>query len=317
MRLNERVVELARQLRVTRGRKLRVDSTVVETTIHHPTDSRLVGDGVRVLSRLLRRAKTLIGASTDLGQNAFQPRTRSVRRLAQQIHRIARRKDEAAAAAMQQAYHRLLTTARHNQRQAGQVCDRLRTHTQADGHAQRLVQQFETFLPRVDQAIRQAERRVLRGEMVPATEKIVSLFEPHTQVIQRHKPGKAVEFGRKLWLDEVEGGIISRYAVLDEAGPDHPYLAASLAGHRQRFGHPPWLVAGDRGVWAPTNERVAQEARVRRVVIPAVGRATPERAQRERQRWFRRGFRFRAGIEGRISVLRRCYELDRCRDHGK
>jgi transposase, IS5 family len=96
-RLNDRVVALARSLKVTRGRKLRVDSTVVETTIHHPTDSRLLGDGVRVLSRVLRRAKAVVGEQVALRQDAFRTRTRSVRRLAQQIHRVARRKGEAAA----------------------------------------------------------------------------------------------------------------------------------------------------------------------------------------------------------------------------
>ena len=152
---------------------------------------------------------------------------------------------------------------------------------------------------------------------MPAREKIVSLFEPHTQIIQRHKPGKAVEFGRKLWLDEVDGGIISRYAILEEAGPDHPYLAASLTGHQHRFGHPPWLVAGDRGMFSGANEAVAEQAGVKRIVLPYAGKASADRQCRERTGWFRRGFRFRAGIEGRISVLRRCYGLDRCPDHGE
>jgi transposase, IS5 family len=313
-RLNDRVVDLARARKVTRGRKLRVDSTVVETTIHHPTDSRIVGDGVRVLSRLLRRAKAVIGHTCALGQDAFRTRIRSVRRLAQQIHRLARRKGEAAAEEMQQASRRLLTVARQSQRHAACVRDSLRA---AGAPAARLLAQLDQFLPRVEQAITQADRRVLRGETVPASAKIVSLFEPHTQVIQRHKPGKVVEFGRKLWLDELDGGIISRSAILDAAGLDHPYLAASLTGHQQRFGHPPWLLAGDRGVWSAANELLAQAAGVKRVVLPHAGKASADRAQRERSRWFRRGFRFRAGIEGRISVLRRCYELDRCRDHGE
>src|SRR5207248_6539893 len=122
---------------------------------------------------------------------------------------------------------------------------------------------------------------------------------------------------RKLWLDEVDGGIISRAVILPEVGPDHPHLAASLASHRQRFGHPPWLLAGDRGMASPENEALAKQAGVKRVVIPRAGQASPERQQEERTRWFRRGFRFRAGIEGRIHVLRRDFGLDRCRDHGE
>jgi IS5 family transposase len=99
-----------------------------------------------------------------------------------------------------------------------------------------LVQQFETFLPRINQAISQTVWRVIQGETVPAKEKIVSLFEPHTQVIVRHKTGQAVEFGRKLWLEEVEGGIISGDRILAEVGQDYAYFADSLVVHRQRFG---------------------------------------------------------------------------------
>jgi IS5 family transposase len=313
--LNGRVVELAQSLQVTRGRKLRVDSTVIATTIHHPTDSRLLGDGVRVLSRWLRRAKRLLGEQTDLSRETFRTRTRSMRRLAQQVHRLARRKGEEAAEQLQAAYTRLVGIAQQSCRQAERV--RAVLVEQTAPAAQRLVQQFSHFLPLVGQAIQQATRRVLRGEPVPATEKLLSLFEPHTQVIQRHKPGHAVEFGRKLWLDEVDGGLVSRYVVLDQPGQDQPYLAGSLAGHQERFGHPPWLLAGDRGVYSVANEQLAQQAGVQRIVLPATGKPSAARRQQERTGWWRRGFRFRAGIEGRISVLRRGFELDRCRDHGE
>jgi len=312
--LNDRVVELARSLRVTRGRKLRVDSTVIETTIHHPTDSRLLGDGVRVLSRLLRRAKAVVTTEADLPRAVFQSHTRSVRRLAQRIHRVARRKGKQAAEDLQSAYRQLVDVAERTRTQARRVCQVL--DAQSDAPAGRLVAQFEYVLPVVEKAITQATRRVLAGEVVPAKEKIVSLFEPHTQVITRHKPGKPVEFGRTLWIDEVDGGIVSGYRVLEEAGQDYPYLADSLVRHQERFGEPPWLLAGDRGVSSPGNERLAEQTGVTRVVLPASGRASPARRERERERWFRRGQRFRAGIEGRIRVLKRDDGLGRCPDHG-
>jgi transposase, IS5 family len=142
-------------------------------------------------------------------------------------------------------------------------------------------------------------------------------LQPRPQILQRHKPGKAVEFGRKLWLDEVEGGLISRYALLPHAGADAPYLADSLRGHRERFGKAPWLVAGDRGVATPDNEALAMKEGVKRVVLPRKGKLSAQRQRYERQRWFRQGFRFRAGIEGRISVLRRRFGLARCLEHGE
>ncbi|HEV7216614.1 MAG TPA: ISNCY family transposase [Chloroflexota bacterium] len=313
-RLNGRVVDLARSLRVTRGRRLRVDSTVVETAIHHPTDSRTIGDGVRVLGRLLRRTKAALGETAGLGKEAFRSHVRTVRRLTQELHRVARRKGEEAAEALQEAYAKLLHVARQTCRQAERVRETL--HERATDQSRRLGERFDHFLPLVGQAMRQAERRVLHGEVVPAKEKLLSLFEPHTQVIQRHKPGKPVEFGRKLLLDEVEGGIISRYHLLDDGGLDHPHLPASLAAHQQRFGRPPDLLAGDRGLYSAENERLAEEEGVKRIVLPKTGRISEERRKQEHARWFRRGFRFRAGIEGRISVLRRRFGLRRCPDHG-
>jgi transposase, IS5 family len=302
-------------LKVTRGRRLRVDGMVVETHIHHPTDSRLVGDGVRVLSRWLRRAKQALARSRQLPQRLFRSRTRSVRRLAQQIHRLARRTAAAAAGQMRVAYARLLAVARQSCRQAEQVQALLRRRR--SGLARQTAAHLAHYLPLVQQAMRQAQQRVLEAVKVPAVEKLVSLFEPHTQVIQRHKAGKPVEFGRKVWLGEVEGGLISEYRLAAEPGPDAPYLMPSLAGHVGRFGKPPQLVAGDRGVYSADNEQRAQALGVKRVVIPYAGRASPPRVEQERSAWFRRGFRFRAGIEGRISVLRRRFGLDRCLAHGE
>src|ERR671933_2503139 len=236
--LNKRVVALARGLKVTRGRKLRVDSTVVETTIHHPSDSSLLGDGVRVRSRLLRRAKTALQETTELGKAVFRTRSRSARRQVQSLHRLGRRKGEAARQAMRTAYTRLIAVAQKTRAQAARVCAVLQTRRAAP--ARRLREKFETFMPRLEQVIRQTVRRVLGGETVPAGEKIVSLFEPHTRIIVRHKAGKPVEFGRKLWLEEVEGGIISGWRLLDQAGgPDTAYLQPSLEAHRRRFGRPP------------------------------------------------------------------------------
>src|SRR6185437_13933489 len=118
--------------------------------------------------------------------------------------------------------------------------------------------------------------------------------------------------------DEVEGGIITGDAVLERGGgQDQPYLKDSLEAHRRHFGRAPDLLAADRGPASAANERLAGEAGVKRVALPCGGRASPARRQREKERWFRRGYRFRAGIEGRIHVLRRDYGLKRCRYHGE
>jgi IS5 family transposase len=315
--LNDRAVELAHCLKVTRGRKLRVDAMVVETNVHHPTDSALLSDGVRVLSRLLRRAKKALPAEVAgrLGREAFRTRNRSVRRVAQRLHRIARRKGEKAKKELKEAYQKIITITQASCAQAVRVVEALRADS--DPGAERLLERFGHFLPLVEQGIAQASRRVLYGERVPATQKILSLFEEHTQIITRHKAGKAREFGRKVLINEVDGGIISRYEVLEEVGREHPYLPASLEAHQEHFGRAPQLLAADRGLYSAENERLAQQTGVKHIVLPKSGRPSHEREQHEKQRWFRRGFRFRAGIEGRISVLGRAFGLDRCLDYGE
>lgn len=179
-----------------------------------------------------------------------------------------------------------------------------------------MVRQLAQFLPRVARVSEQTVRRLVQGEVVPARDKLVSLFEPHTQIIVRRKTGKPVALGRKVWLEEVEGGILSGYRILAEAGQDFPYLPDRLVAHQRRFGRPPRLLAADRGVYSAAHEAMAHQARITRVVIPYAGKPPPARVADERTAWFRRGCRCRAGIEGRLSVLRRRFGLDRCRDPG-
>jgi transposase, IS5 family len=312
--LLDHITEQARRLKLTRGRKLRIDGTVVETTIHYPVDSTLLGDGVRVLSRTIRRAKTVLGESVERARSVFRDRTRSVRRVMNNLINAARRHGADAAQQLQEGYSQLLQLTEQVVNQAQQVQQLLQEHT--DARVQRLHQTLQTFLPRVEQVIGQATRRVIHGETVPAGQKLVSLFEPHTAIIRKGKPGKPTEFGRVVWLDEVEGGIISRYAVLEGNPDDATQLAPSLEHHIEQFGHPPDVLAGDGKLATPSNERLAQRRKVRQVVLPRPGRKTAARQAHERQRWFQRGRNWRAGIEGRISGLKRRHGLSRCRYHG-
>ncbi len=121
MRLHDRVVQLAAQAKVTKGRKLRVDATCVQTNIHHPTDSGLLVDSVRVLSRLVQRAKPLLKDQLGQPSEIFRSRLRSARRVAQSLHRLRRRKSEIKEEEQQDLYRRLITTTEHMVQQAKQV----------------------------------------------------------------------------------------------------------------------------------------------------------------------------------------------------
>jgi transposase, IS5 family len=312
--LLDHIITLARILQVTRGRKLRVDSTVVQTTIHHPTDSSLLVDSVRTLGRLIRRARPAVAARLAGVRDAFRTRTRSARRQLQTIHRAARGKGDAAKAAQHGAYRKLCHVARQVVRQAERVHRALPAG--AGATPGRVGTELARVLPLARQVIAQAERRVLHGEAVPAIEKVVSLVEPHTAIITRHKAGRPVEFGRKLWLGEVEGGIIMDVQVLDGAPPDSAQVMPTVDRHRRQFGRPPDLVTGDRGCSTPAVRQEVAATGVRRVVLPQTGRPSAASQVCERERWFARGYRWRAGIEGRIGVLQHVYGLDRCPDHG-
>jgi transposase, IS5 family len=313
--LNDHVVALARQLKVTRGRKLRTDGTVIETNIAYPSDSSLLSDGVRVLGRLFSRAKTLVGAQVEKAGEVFRNRSRSAKRLARQIGETARQRGEEAEAGRRVAYERLLKVAETTLKQAQPVQATL-AHTPTKT-GERLKVQLDHFVPLLKQVVVQTRRRVLNSEAVPAAEKLVSIFESHTQIIRRGKAAKPTEFGRKVWLDEVYWGIISRYQVLEGNPPDDREAPASLANHNRLFGGPPKVFTGDRGVHSAENERAAQQAGVEQVALPKPGAKSTERARHERQGWFRRALRFRAGVEGRISVLKRRGYLGRCRDKGE
>lgn len=181
-----------------------------------------------------------------------------------------------------------------------------------------LVETLLHYLPLVQQVIDQTTRRVFSSETVPASEKIVSLFEPHTAIIQR---GKAhpheTEFGRKVWYCESEGGIITDYRLLAGNPPEASQWLPSLKHQCKLFGHPPEIATADRGVYSPENEQAAKDLGVKRVVLPKPGAKSRARQRQEAQLWFKAVRRWRSGIEGRISGLRRARGLDRCLNRGE
>jgi IS5 family transposase len=288
---------------------------VVETNIHAPSDSSLLADGVRVLSRTLQRAKSVLTATTDLAATVFRDRRRSARQQARRIADTAAKRSETARANLKQQYQRLIKTTQASLAQARQVLPVLQAETSAQ--AERLVKTLNTFVPRLEQVIQQTTQRVIEGQSVPASAKIVSLFEPHTAIIRRQKLRKPTEFGHKIWLDEVDGGVVSDYRILEGNPVDHDQWVPSLDHHVKQFGRPPDQASGDRALYSPDNEAYAKKLGVKRVILPKPGHKSAERRAHEKQPWFKRGRRFHAGVEGRISVLIRKHDLDRCLDHGQ
>jgi len=280
---NERILALAIKSKLTRGRKLRMDGTVAETTIHYPTDSSLLADSVRVLGRTLTRAKNALVTKTRLTKETFRNRTRSAKRAARQIAHLSRRGREQ----LKPHYRRLMQATQATIRQAEQVLTELQTTVAEEAHD--LIETLQTFLPRAEQVLEQTRRRVVSGESVPAAEKLVSIFEPHTDIIRRGKPNKDTEFGHKVWLGEVDGGFVSQYRVLDGNPADDAQWQPTVERHIQQFSHPPWQASADRGVHSADNEAIAADLGVKRVILPKPGRKSQSRRKLEHQRWFSEG----------------------------
>jgi IS5 family transposase len=168
-----------------------------------------------------------------------------------------------------------------------------------------------------DRVIDQARRRVLEGEQVPNDQKIFSIFETHTDLIMRGKTDKPVEFGHKVFIAESARGLITQYRILSGNPSDQDHVMPSLEHHNKIFGAAPELYSTDRGFYHPDNIEACKKAGVANVCIPQRGgRKTPERKALENTPAFKKGQRFRAGVEGRISVLFRGRGMKRCRFEG-
>ena len=141
-----------------------------------------------------------------------------------------RKRGEMAREQGLQAYHKLVKATQQTIKQAQQVLPALQAVN--DKGAEKLSEVLETFIPLAEQVVSQTGRRVFQGEKVPAGEKIVSLFEPHTAIIRRNKARKPTEYGHKVWLDEVDGGIVTRWQVLEGNPNDEQQWEPSLEHHR-------------------------------------------------------------------------------------
>src|SRR5215470_10919098 len=205
--IHQRVVGIAREHGAASGRKLRVDSTAIETNIHHPTDSTLLGDGIRVLSRSLKR----MAAQCEGGMLGVINHGRAVKHRLLEISRAAKSLTHANRKRMQESYGKLLALTRSVVQQVGQALRRYEWgQLPVVGSLRRVeteVAHLRHFLPLVQKVMAQTKERVWGGN-THVEGKVLSLFEPHTQVIRKGKAHKPNEFGRLVRIDEVENGIV-------------------------------------------------------------------------------------------------------------
>lgn len=310
--LHDRMVAIAQERRVIRGCQMRVDTTVVESDIHYPTDSGLLNDGARVLTRTMKKIERKIGGDS----RKIRDRKRSVTKRVIAIAHALRHKGPAGEEERKREYADLLRLTRQilgDARRVLQEVDGLsrRKRNQIKGWRQQLA----TMTEGVGQVVKQTKARIFGG-LTKLPDKVVSLFEPHTEIIRKGKAGKPNEFGKLVQLQEAENQIITHYEVYDDRPADQRLLLPAIETHQRKLGRVPRLVAADAGYYSQCNEEAAQALGVKYVSIPNRATKSEQRRKLHRRPWFKRGQRWRTGCEGRISTVKRRHGLARCRYHG-
>lgn len=312
-KLHRRTVAIAMEKEVVAGRRMRVDTTVVETNIHYPTDSTLMGDGVRVLTRVMKR----VAAAAGQAGTKFRDRSRSVKRRVLEIAYAARNKSEKGQQKMKAAYGKLLEATSRVVGQAKKFSEALAGQLEQDGQValQKAKQQLDEMIPRVQQVMKQARERVLQGN-TRASNKILSVFEPDTEVIRKGKASKPTEFGKMVKIQEAENQIVIHCEVFDQRPSDSDLLTPSIEKHQELLGRVPDLAAADAGFFSAANEAAAKQLGVKQVAVPSRSTKSEKRKQEQKKRWFKKAQKWRTGCEGRISILKRRHGLNRSRYKG-
>jgi IS5 family transposase len=305
--INRILIGYAKTEDIEHGRKARIDCTVVETNIHSPTDSELLWDGVRVLGRILSRARSELSGL----KFSFMDHTRRSKK-----RRLA------------------ILNAKNNEQRKKEYKDLIRMGENTVGYAESAIrhlagyapptfkqgvlsltikQELEHYLPLVRQIICQATRRVIHGESVPADEKLVSLFEPHTDIIRKDR--RDTYYGHKICLAGGASNLILDCQILSGNPADATLTKTMLERQEEIFGRPPLKVALDGGFASKENLQVAKEMKIKDVCF-SKGRGLAVEDMCRSSFVYKALRKFRAGIESGISWLKRAFGLERCRWKG-
>ena len=306
--LHRRLVEIAQEEGVIDGRKLRVDTTVVETNIHYPTDSSLLGDGARVLTRSMQKIEQQAGKL----KRKVRDRRRSVSKRVMAIATASRHKGAEGEAKRKKQYKELLRYSRQILNDTKGVIAEVEGMSAKKKKGLRgLCEHLTEMAGRVRQVVKQAKVRVFDG-ITDLPGKIVSLFEPHSEIIRKGKASKPTEFGKMVQVQESENQIITHYDVFDHRPSDRDLLLGAVETHERVLGRVPNLATADAGYYSRAQEQAVEAKGVRWVAVPNRNTKSAERKKKEHSRWFKKAQAWRTGCEGRVSVLKRRHGLRRC-----
>jgi len=308
--LNDALVLKLKEGKVIRGRKLRIDTTVVESDIHHPTDTGLLNDGIRVITRVVSKLKEVI---PGIGSR-FVKHTRKAKKVYLGLMKVMKGRNGQDKTALNNAQDKLVKIIEETIAGGRDVQAELELLQEKSPLVDRLRGQLGEWIEAAEKVVRQTREVIKGNRQLPR--RLVSLFDVGARPIKRGKARTDTEFGRKVLLGETDHGIITTYDVLEENPADTTLLKDAVKGHKRLFRKRLKAVAGDRGFYSQANEDWLKNKGVNQASIPKRGKVVEERRSYQKQSWFKRLQRFRAGIEARISLLKRKFGLRRSRLRG-
>jgi transposase, IS5 family len=308
--LNAALVAKLAQDRLLRGRKLRVDTTVVEADIAYPTDADLLEGAVRKLGGLVRRVKGRGAAS----RTRFRDRGRAAGRRMKRLARTLRRRTGVAMAEVDRLTGEVAQIARQSLGEVQAVARSARralARRPGDGRLGRLVGELEETMTATGRLLAQTDQRLAGDRVIP--DRLVSLSDPDARPIRKGKPRHPTQFGYTLLVAEDERGFVADHQLQRGNPPDAPQLVPAVKRVVAVTGRSPGTVVGDRGFGTAANDQALAALGVRRIGLQRNGTPGKARLEHERTRRFRRLRNWRVGIEARISHLKRSFGLRRTR----
>ncbi len=306
--VNAALLKQCKEKAILKTRKLRTDTTVAESDIHHPTDATLLQDGVKVITRMIQKIRKVASHAVQ----GFEDRTAEIKEKILSIAKVLRRRTRESWEEVDRITQSVIEVTESVVSQANAVIEKLQDKSKAAFRQgkERLAAAAELTGKLLEQA-----KQVVSGNRIIA-DRIVSFFDPEARPIKKGKLAKGTEFGYKVRIDETESGFVTGYSVYQGNPSDDELLVPAVEAHIRQFGKAPQAVATDRGFSSKKNETAITALGVKRVSLPRKGKKGIARTEYENEKWFKDLQRYRAAGEAKISLLKRKYGLGRSRYRG-
>jgi hypothetical protein len=308
--ISHAIVAEGHRLEPEAAKKVRADSFVVETNIHYPTESSLIVDGVR------KTIELCVAAAQDFGLAGWRQHEhllKKVKQSARRISRIGARKGAKYQERLAEQYRQLLKRTNKILARAQETCQALENECELDFASVGRIAQIKVFIERTEQVCGTARRRVLQGENVPNEDKLLSIFEPHTQLYKRGKAGQPIQFGRLVLVFEDAVGFIPHHQVMPRSAQDQDVIVAQTRHVQDRLNGRIEEASFDRGFHSPENQTRLAEI-VKHVCLPKPGSKQSVEQEAQASVEFHQSRRRHPGVESAIGALQCGNGLERCRD---